>query len=169
MLKDAEVYEYVSLEPEYVHHAFDKLPLTATEEQVLSRAMAVKPIVTSRAERYYWLRVRRQQKTITETERIELRALEDELKKQYIAFRTTTTDILKVVASIPDPELRRSEEERQLDKLESIKGVIREAFMGKAAALHYIVSPDHMDAILTTATSQVSYTWRQLDSQQKQI
>src|SRR5262249_2924844 len=118
MLKDAEVYEYVSLNRTYVHRAFDQLPLTGIEQTVLTRALGVKPAVSGRTTRYQQLRMRRAQKALTAPERQELLALENELRRNDEEFAKQSQDLLASIALLSDLPRRKNEEERMLNKLE---------------------------------------------------
>lgn len=162
MMKDAEAYEYVGLDQAYVNRAFDKLPLNALEGEVLKRALAMRPVLSARTARYHALRLRRQGGSITDGEKLELEALEAEIRVQDTAFQNQAKSLGDAIASLADVPRRRAEEARMLDRLEPIKGLLRQRGDEHAAALHFVVMPDRMHAILTTGTGQTGYTWERL-------
>lgn len=166
MLKDVEEYEYASLDPGYVHRAFDKLPILSVEQNVLERAFAVKPTGGPISDRFSWLQKRRASKTATAVELIELRTLEEELKRRQSAFTSTVDSLLTAVDALPDKTRRASENERVTNQVQNDveqRAILQEISEGKAASLLFVVLPDRMDAILTTKNGPFTYSWKAID------
>jgi CHAT domain-containing protein/TPR repeat protein len=166
MLKDVEEYEYVSLDPGYVHRAFDKLPFFSVEQTVLERAFAVKPAGGPLSDRFSWLQKRRASKRATSVELIELRTLEEELKRRQTAFTSTVDDLITAVDALPDKIRRTSESERLENQVQNDaeqRAILQEISEGKAASLLFVVLADRMDAILTTKNGPFTYSWKTID------
>lgn len=165
MLRDVEKYEYASLDPSYVHKAFNTLPIFDVEQNVLERAFAVKPTGSAIADRFTWLKARRAAKTATATELVEFGTLEQELKRRHSTLDSAVNELLEAVSTLSSRSRQSSvaaQISNQIDNSADQRTLIQEIEEGKAASLLFFVLNNRMDAVLTTKSGSFLYSWKEI-------
>lgn len=162
-LKNFETYDFLDKDDRYQGNAFETLRLTddeAASREKIRHFMA--PFAQlGRRERELLLKEKGALKfntTLSEAEQKELASV-----RAQIAERAKQTDVLLQEIRVA---LKQSGDAQDVARLElgGLGGRLRQEYGGKAVAVHYVVLPDRMSAILTIPKGpQLSYTWKVLD------
>lgn len=158
LLKDFEKFEYVDRHMAFEGDSFRPIPFTAEEERLRTAIQRVEAPLTTLYSRKRDLEYKRGHGGLTSQENAELRQVSARLEEK----REATVAVLEDIQRARREGAVRADQEVRLRLLGSIAGPIQKEFAGKAVAIHYLVLPDRMNAVLTTST-QVGHTWTTLD------
>lgn len=162
-LKNFETYDFLDRDDRFQGNAFDTLRLSTNEANSQNQLKRISTPAAELGLRERQLLLRSKQllasnRTVPEAEQRELTQV-----RSQIAFQAKqTADLLKGI----QVALKASDNPADAVRLElgTIQGRLRNEYAGKAVAIHYVILPDRMSAILTIPQgAQVSYTWDTLD------
>ncbi len=161
MLKSFETFEFVSRDDTYRGDSLDTL-LLGTDEAKVVRDVAdtLRPTVTAQARERRALLVAQRDGTLDQAGQARLTDLNAALAEARSA-REAAAEALLVRARAAG----RAARAEALDGGKSVKAMLRASFDGKAAAIHYVVLPGRMGAVLTTPVSEQVFTWDTLDGE----
>jgi CHAT domain-containing protein len=162
-LKDFETYDFLDKDERFQGSAFDTLPLSTTEANSQSRLSSIVVPAAELGMRERVLLVRQRQllasnQSLPEMERLEL----SQVRSQIAAQEAKTAGLLEEIRVA----LKASEDASQSLPFDpsTVRGRLRNEYDGKAVAIHFVVLPDRMSAILTLPQgAPVSYTLDKLD------
>ena len=159
MLKNFETFEFVGRDPRFPGGAFDNLPLFEPEEQVRQAIDLVVPPVANIALRERQLQMKRRDLTLSGLETEELQRISAQLAEY--TRRTTDTVRVLLAAATRSGDI---ENVTRLNLLKSIQTYLRDELEANAVAIHFVVLPSRMHAILTLPFGpQITHTWESLN------
>ncbi|MAS07815.1 MAG: hypothetical protein CL534_24450 [Ahrensia sp.] len=154
MLKSFETFEFLGRDTEFAGDAFAPLEMSPVEEALSAEIDAVRPTVTAMKIRRRELLLNRKKGELTGAEETELASLTDTL----VASREEMEKELEGLIAASDA-VHSTVVEDLARNVSSVRAHLRRAFDGKAAAIQYVVLPDRIGAILTTAVSERVFSW----------
>lgn len=160
LLKDFETYEFVGRDRDYQQRSYDGFALDQLERDFTQALEAITVPITGKARWLADARWKARNGKLSAAELKEKDKIEQELAEAGKAFREQLTAIVTTVDG-----LGHFDAAKQLDDLKGLQSFLRSEAGGKAAALHYIVLPERMHVLLTTANSQIGRTIETLDGQ----
>lgn len=158
MLKSFETFEFLGRDTEFAGDAFAPLEMSPVEEALSAEIDAVRPTVTAMKIRRRELLLQRKSGELTGVEESELASLTDTL----VASREDMEKELEGLIAASDA-VHSTVVEDLARNVSSVRAHLRRAFDGKAAAIQYVVLPDRIGAILTTAVSERVFSWTEWD------
>ncbi|WP_171026408.1 CHAT domain-containing protein [Mesorhizobium comanense] len=159
MLKDFEAFQFVDRDADFRGRSYDTLPLSAPEQGLKTAIDTLRPPTTQDARRSEELIVKRGQGGLDDAETKELDTLQARLAEADAAYDKALDAIVEKAEA-----LGRGEEVARIDALGSLQGYLRDE-PEQPAVLHYLVLPDRLNIILTTAYDRKSVTIDQWDGQ----
>ena len=154
MLKSFETFEFLGRDTEFAGDAFAPLEMSPVEEALSAEIDAVGPTVTAMKIRRRELLLQRKKGDLSGAEETELASLTDTL----VASREDMEKELEGLIAASDA-VHSTVVEDLARNVSSVRAHLRRAFDGKAAAIQYVVLPDRIGAILTTAVSERVFSW----------
>ncbi|MAZ17813.1 MAG: hypothetical protein CL535_15970 [Ahrensia sp.] len=154
MLKSFETFEFLGRDTDFAGDAFATLEMNPAEEALSAKIDAVRPTVTALKIRRRELLLQRKSGELTGAEETELASLTDTL----VASREEMEKELEGLIAASDA-VHSTVVEDLARNVSSVRAHLRRAFDGKAAAIQYVVLPDRVGAILTTAVSERVFSW----------
>lgn len=153
LLKDFEAFQFVERDPDFVGQAFQEIPYTAEEQRLRGALDALVLPVIPEGRRANELRLQSEARTLTQAEQRELSEIEGRLQEADGAYTRSMRAILEAAnilaqtpAVPPNPEILGSSE--AIAKTETGKGTVM---------VHYLVMPDRLNIIVTTAAGSKSF------------
>ncbi|BCG87089.1 hypothetical protein MesoLj113c_31990 [Mesorhizobium sp. 113-3-9] len=159
MLKDFEAFQFVDRDADFRGRSYDTLPLSEPERGLKAAIDTLRPPTTQDARRSEELIVKRGQGGLDDAETKELDTLQARLAEADAAYDKALDAIVEKAEA-----LGRGEEVARIDALGSLQGYLRDE-PEQPAVLHYLVLPDRLNIILTTAYDRKSVTIDQWDGQ----
>lgn len=153
LLKDFEAFQFVERDPAFVGRSYEELPYSDDEETLRQALQALVPPTVEDARRSDALRTRRALEGLNADEARELAAIEDRLNAADAAFERGLDDIIAAAET-----LGRGDRATRLSDLGPLQGYMQTEIEENAAAIHFVVLPDRLSAILTTRTDRRSHT-----------
>lgn len=158
MLKSFETFEFLGQDEKYRGISLDRLPLTGQEQDLLGElAEVLAPTVTAQSLERRALLLAQRGGTLEPAQEARL----GELNAALAQARTAREADLARLAQAAGAANRAARVEA-IDNSKSMKALLRRAYDGKAAAVHFVVLPERMGAVLTTANSERVFTWDRL-------
>lgn len=161
LLKDFEAFQFVERDPDFAGQAFQEIPYTAQEQRLRTALDALVLPVVPEGRRANELRLQSEARTLTQAERLELSEIEERLREADGAYTRSMRAILeaasilaKTPAASPDPQVLGSS--GAIAKTETVKGTVM---------VHYLVMPDRLNVIVTTAVGSKSFVVTQWNGQ----
>ena len=158
LLKDFETYEFVGRDQDYRRRGYDGFELGDLERDFTSALDAIAVPVTGKARWLAEARWKARNGKLSAADQVEMKRVEKELADAGKAFQQQLDQALTAAR-----DLGRLDKAAQIDNLKALQSFLRSEAGGKAAALHFVVLPQRMHAILTTAHVQISHTSETLD------
>jgi len=164
-LKNFETYDFLDKDDRFQGNAFETLHLTDDEAASQEKIRRFSPPAAELGMRERQLLLKEKNalafsKSLSEAEQKELANVQ-----LQIADRAKQTDALLQEIRL---SLKKSGDPLDVARLElgSLRARLRTEYAAKAVAIHYVVLPDRMSAILTIPQgAQISYTWQKLDGE----
>jgi len=158
LLKDFETFEFLDRDEKFAGETFDRLPLEPNEKAIRAAIESLTPSTGDVQRRLAALERKRATTRLTgpeERERIELRAaIAAETTRIDKVIETVVADARTLVADGPN---------RPVETIRSIQPTLRNQFDGRAIAVHFVVLPDRMHAVITTPKWRSTHTWTELE------
>ena len=154
MLKSFETFEFLGRDTDFAGEAFAPLDMSPVEEALSAEIDTVRPTVTAMKIRRRELLLQRKSGELTGAEETELASLTGTL----VASREEMEKELEGLIAASDA-VHSAVVEDLARNVSSVRAHLRRAFDGKAAAIQYVVLPDRVGAILTTAVSERVFSW----------
>lgn len=158
LLKDFETYEFVGRDRDYRKRGYDGFTLDQLEQDFTGALGAIAVPVTAKARWLAEARWKARNGKLNDADKAEMAKVEKELAEAAKAFQQQLDTALAAARG-----LGREERAADLDNLKALQSFLRSEAGRKTAALHFIVLPQRLHVILTTAQFQVSHTVEMLD------
>jgi CHAT domain-containing protein len=158
LLKDFETYEFVGRDQEYRKRGYDGFTLDQLEQDFTGALGAIAVPVTAKARWLAEARWKARNGKLSDADKAEMAKVEKELADAAKAFQQQLDTALAAARG-----LGREERAADLDNLKALQSFLRSAAGRKTAALHFVVLPQRLHVILTTAQFQVSHTVEMFD------
>lgn len=158
LLKDFETYEFVGRDRDYRKRGYDGFTLDQLEQDFTGALGAIAVPVTAKARWLAEARWKARNGKLNDADKAEMAKVEKELAEAAKAFQQQLDTALAAARG-----LGREERAADLDNLKVLQSFLRSEAGRKTAALHFIVLPQRLHVILTTAQFQVSHTVETLD------
>lgn len=153
LLKDFEAFQFVERDPAFVGRSYEELPFSDEEETLRQAIQALEPPTVEDSRRSDALRTKRALQGLSADETRELAAIEQRLNAADEAFERGLDDIIAAAEA-----LGRVDRATRLSDLGPLQGYMQTEIDENAAAIHFVVLPDRLSAILTTPSDRRSYT-----------
>lgn len=158
LLKDFETYEFVGRDQDYRKRGYDGFTLDQLEQDFTGALGAIAVPVTAKARWLAEARWKARNGKLNDADKAEMAKVEKELAEAAKAFQQQLDTALAAARG-----LGREERAADLDNLKALQSFLRSEAGRKTAALHFVVLPQRLHVILTTAQFQVSHTVETLD------
>ncbi len=158
LLKDFETYEFVGRDGGSARRSFDGFPFDALEDELTAAINGIALPLTARARWLAEMKWKARSSKLTVAEQAEMSKVEAELARASEAYRAQLDSAVAATKS-----LGRSDRASEIDSLKALQSFLRSNERGRTAALHYIVLPNRLQVILTTAELQISRTVDRMD------
>ncbi|MBK1868144.1 CHAT domain-containing protein [Aestuariivirga sp. YIM B02566] len=158
LLKDFETYEFVGRDQDYRKRGYDGFTLDQLEQDFTGALGAIAVPVTAKARWLADARWKARNGKLSDADKAEMAKVEKELAEAAKAFQQQLDTALAAARG-----LGRDERAADLDNLKALQSFLRSEAGRKTAALHFVVLPQRLHVILTTAQFQVSHTVETLD------
>lgn len=158
LLKDFETYEFVGRDQDYRKRGYDGFTLDQLEQDFTGALGAIAVPVTARARWLADARWKARNGKLSDADKAEMAKVEKELADAAKAFQQQLDTALAAARG-----LGREDRAADLDNLKALQSFLRSEAGRKTAALHFVVLPQRLHVILTTAQFQVSHTVESLD------
>lgn len=158
LLKDFETYEFVGRDQDYRKRGYDGFTLDQLEQDFTGALGAIAVPVTAKARWLADARWKARNGKLSDADKAEMAKVEKELAEAAKAFQQQLDTALAAARG-----LGRDARAADLDNLKALQSFLRSEAGRKTAALHFVVLPQRLHVILTTAQFQVSHTVERLD------
>jgi CHAT domain-containing protein/TPR repeat protein len=158
LLKDFETYEFVGRDQDYRKRGYDGFTLDQLEQDFTGALGAIAVPVTAKARWLAEARWKARNGKLSDADKAEMAKVEKELADAAKVFQQQLDTALVAARG-----LGREDRAADLDNLKALQSFLRSAAGRKTAALHFVVLPQRLHVILTTAQFQVSHTVETLD------
>lgn len=158
LLKDFETYEFVGRDQDYRKRGYDGFTLDQLEQDFTGALGAIAVPVTAKARWLAEARWKARNGKLNDADKAEMAKVEKELAEAAKAFQQQLDTALAAARG-----LGREDRAADLDNLKALQSFLRSEAGRKTAALHFVVLPQRLHVILTTAQFQVSHTVDTLD------
>lgn len=158
LLKDFETYEFVGRDQDYRKRGYDGFTLDQLEQDFTGALDAIAVPVTAKARWLAEARWKARNGKLSAADKAEMARVEKELAEAARSFQQQLDAALAAARG-----LGREERAAELDNLKALQSFLRSEAGRKAAALHFVVLPQRLHVILTTAQFQTSQTLETLD------
>lgn len=158
LLKDFETYEFVGRDQDYRKRGYDGFTFDQLEQDFTGSLGAIAVPVTAKARWLAEARWKARNGKLSDADKAEMEKVEKELAAAATAFQQQLDTALAAARG-----LGRDERAADLDNLKALQSFLRSEAGRKTAALHFVVLPQRLHVILTTAQFQVSHTVETLD------
>jgi CHAT domain-containing protein/TPR repeat protein len=159
LLKDFEAFQFVERDDEFRGRSYETLPFSQAERELKTMLDTLRPPTTLDARRADELMIKRSQGALGEEEAMELAAIEGRLAEADAAYDVALEEIMAAAEA-----LGRGEAIARIDALGSLQGYLQEE-PDQPAVLHYLVLPNRLSIILTTAQDRKSLTIEEWEGQ----
>ena len=153
LLKDFETYEFVGRDQDYRKRGYDGFTLDQLEQDFTGALGAIAVPVTAKARWLAEARWKARNGKLSDADKAEMAKVEKELAAAAKAFQQQLDTALTAARG-----LGRADRAADLDNLKALQSFLRSEAGRKTAALHFVVLPQRLHVILTTAQFQVSHT-----------
>lgn len=158
LLKDFETYEFVGRDQDYRRRGYDGFTLDQLEQDFTGSLGAIAVPVTAKARWLAEARWKARNGKLGAADKAEMARVEKELADAAKSFQHQLDAALAAARG-----LGRADRAAELDNLKALQSFLRSAAGRKTAALHFVVLPQRLHVILTTAQFQISHTLAMLD------
>ncbi|WP_316195623.1 MULTISPECIES: CHAT domain-containing protein [unclassified Bradyrhizobium] len=159
MLKDFEKFEFLGREATFEKRSFDGFSISEPLQETQRQFGEATGSLTSLARRQRELQIAQNSRSLTEQETTQFNQIRVQLARYEEQSGKLISDLIQRASA-----LRNEDAQKRLQILGSIQGRLRNELNGSAAAIHYVVLPDRMDAILTLPYGpQLTHVWDKLD------
>ncbi|MGY3591490.1 CHAT domain-containing protein/TPR repeat protein [Bradyrhizobium sp. USDA 4341] len=159
MLKDFEKFEFLGREATFEKRAFDGFAISEPLQETQRRLGEATVSLTALAGRQRELQIAQNSRPLTDQETSQFNEIRVQLAGYEEQSGKLISDLIQRASAV-----RNEDAGKRLQILGSIQGRLRNELRGAAAAIHYVVLPDRMDAILTLPYGpQLTYVWDKLD------
>lgn len=159
MLKDFEKFEFFGRDAPFEKRSFDGFSISEPLQQTQRQFGEATDSVTSLARRQRELQIAQNSRPLTEQETTQFNQIRVQLVRYEEQSGKLIYDLIQRASA-----LRNEDTQKRLQILGSIQGRLRNELNSSAAAIHYVVLPDRMDAILTLPYGpQLTHVWGKLD------
>ncbi|MFX4296006.1 MULTISPECIES: CHAT domain-containing protein [Roseobacteraceae] len=161
MLKDFETFQFSERAPDQAGDSFETLHLAPQETRLLDAVATRRTTIAQQSRKYRALAQIAATRDLTAQEQASFQMLEAELAEAATLREQTRAFLQETAAAVG-----RADVGVQLAPGKSIKRYLRQKRQDEAAVLQYLVLPDRMGLVLTTAASQSVWTWDTTDGAQ---
>jgi CHAT domain-containing protein/TPR repeat protein len=158
LLKDFETFRFVERSGKYVGDSLKDVPLSESETRFQQAVLRLTPPLTVQARRARELKRKSATGELTEEERTELEQLERELDAHRENLRQLVAEIISAARAAG-----REDQAERVRTLRSMQSYLRKEMRGEAVAIHFVVLPEKMSAILLTGSAQKVHIWEDID------
>lgn len=156
MLKSFETFEFVGRDTEFAGDAFEDIVLSEEELALSDEIEALRPTVTAQKIRRRELMLRRKSGDLSDDEAVELESLTEALVASREDLQSQMSELIAASQAVESTAIADI-----AGSISSIRAHLRRSFGGKAAAIQYVVLPDRIGVVLTTAVSERVFSLRQ--------